>query len=426
MADQYGNAKAPASDVTVTPSSSSSSGTFYKNANATPGSDAYSTITSITVSAQDPNTAAQQVFYMDTAGGTYTLTFTDSGGTYTAATWTFTVASKVSLYDSSDNLIKSYGATTTAPVAEIAQTASGSTTLDNQKYGVDYINDAITAAMAGDTVKLGDGTYELDATISLNKKVTLTSVNGASSTTLRNIATTFDKGITVGISGTSTNPVIIDGLTFQRLRSGITFERAVYNDGYDYLTVRNCIFNYIEPDVQFDASVSGGVIVIGNNDVAGAITSATVSTNTFNNCCTTWPDLGSGAKAAVIGIIARYQYDTSSQTGYPVTGVTISGNTLTNCGGIGIDFNGYAGPTEYTTLTYVTGSITNNTITNGYSCIQVERNSTSVSVTGNTITGAYSYGVKLCGTTTTAMTIKNNTITNTGGIATALVFGYRR
>ncbi len=118
VADANGNTVAPASSVTVTPSSSSASGTFYVNSNATPGSGAYSSATSITVSTATPATAAQQVYYKDTAAGTYTLTFAATG--YTSATWTFKVAPAVSLYDSSNSLVSTYAATSTSPVAEIA------------------------------------------------------------------------------------------------------------------------------------------------------------------------------------------------------------------------------------------------------------------------------------------------------------------
>ena len=387
--DAYGNAKDPTTEPTVSFTSSQGSGIFYTNAE-TNGSGAFTQISSSATSS-----GKLTVYYRDTTAGTVTLTA--SATSYTSGTWSMVIAPGVSLYDGNNNLIKTYAATSTSPVAE---TGDGDPT--TQKYSVDYINDAITAAVTGDTVKLGDGIYELDAAISLNKKITLTSVNGASSTTLRNTATTFDKGITVGISGTATDPVVIDGFTFQRLRSGVTFERAVWSDGYDYVTVQNCIFNYIEPDVQFDAATSGAVVYIGTRNVNADITSATVSNNTFNNCCTAWPDLGSGAKAAVIGFL--------SQTAtYTITGVTVSGNTLTDCGGIGIGFSGY------TSDGYVTGSITNNTITNGWSAIQIENYTKSVSVTGNTITNPYSYGVKVSGTTATSMVIKSNIITNTVG-----------
>jgi hypothetical protein len=396
MADQYGNAVLVSGGVTVS-LSSSPSGSFYVNGNATPSSGAYTSTNSISVTTADPASATQQVYFRGSTAGSYTLTF--SNASYTDANWTMTLAPAVSLYDANDNLVNTYGATSTSYVAELV----GTTTFTTQKYGVDYINDAITAAFAGDTIKLGDGIYELDAAISLNEAITLTSVNGASSTTLRNTATTFDQGITVGASGTATNPLIIDGLTFQRLRAGITFERAVYSDGYDYVTVRNCIFNYIEPDVQVDASTPGAVVFIGTRLIDADITSATVSNNTFNNCCVTWPDLGSGAKSAVIA------FQTFHAT-YTLTGGTISGNTLNNCSGIGIGINGYNADG------YITADVTNNTITNGFSAIQVERYSKSVTVTGNTITGAYFYGVRVTDTTATAMTIKNNTITDTVGV----------
>ena len=62
-------------------------------------------------------------------------------------------------------------------------------------------------------------------------------------------------------------------------------------------------------------------------------------------------------------------------------------------------------------------TITNNTITNGYSSICLSDYITSVSITGNTITGAYNYGIKVEGSHNTAITIKNNTITGCAGIA---------
>jgi len=352
--DAYGNLKDPTTESTVSFSSSQGSGIFYTNADADgTGNGAFTQ-----VSSKETATGKAYIYYRDTTAGTVTITASATG--YTSGTWAMTIAPAVSLYDGNNNLIKTYAPTSTLPMSETS--ATGDLALKN---GVDYVNDAITAAVTGDTVKLGDGIYELDTAISLNKKVTLTSVNGASSTTLRNTATTFDKGITVGISGTATNPVVIDGFTFQRLRSGVTFERAVWSDGYDYVTVQNCIFNYIEPDVQLDAATSGAVVYIGTRNVNADITSATVSNNTFNNCCTTWPDLGSGAKAAVIGFL-------SQTASYTITGVTVSGNTLTDCNGIGIGFSGY------TADGYVTGSITNNTITNGWSAIQIENYSKSV------------------------------------------------
>jgi len=400
ISDSNGNAVTPASTVTVTPSSSSSTGTFYTNSNATPGSGTYSSATTISADAQDPADAGQQAYYKDTAAGTYTLTFAATG--YTSATWTMTVAPAVSLYDASSSLINTYGATSTSPVAEIAA-ASG--TGSTQKYASDYINDAITAAMAGDTVKLGDGIYEVDndSYISLNTAATLTSVNGASSTTIRNTAE-IDKAILVGVDGTAATPVIIDGFTFQRLRSTVDIDSAVRNvGGYDYVTVRNCIFNNIEPD---ENSSVEGVIWFTNADT---ITSATVSNNTFNSCVTTWPDMDSGAKSGCIIIDGQAHGGTAA-----ISGVSITGNTLTDCYQYGITFGGNS-------TNSATGSITNNTITNGYSSIDIcdYISSSGLSITGNTITGAYSYGIKIEGGTNGPITIKNNTITGCAGSSTS-------
>ena len=172
------------------------------------------------------------MYYKDTAAGTYTLTFTASG--YTTATHTFTVCPAVSLYDSSNNLIKTYAPTSTTPTAE-----TGDGDPSTQKYALDYINDAITAAMPGDTVKLGDGTYEVDnnSYINLNEKITLTSVNGASSTTIRNTEE-IDKAINVETTGTATTPIIIDGFTFQRLRATVDIDCAIRNTQARVTTLR--------------------------------------------------------------------------------------------------------------------------------------------------------------------------------------------
>ena len=399
LADASGNAVTPASAVTVTPSSSSGTGTFYTNSNATPGSGTYSSITSITLDAQDPADAGQQIYYKDTASGTYTLTFAATG--YTSATWTITVAPAVSLYDAADALVNTYGATSTSPVAEIAA-ASG--TGATQKYGSDYINSAITAAMAGDTVKLGDGTYEVDndSYINLNTAVTLTSVNGASSTTIRNTAE-IDKAILVSTDGAAATPMVIDGFTFQRLRSTVDIDCAVYNNGNDYVTVRNCIFNNIEPDA---ATTTEGVIWFSTGDT---ITSATVSNNTFNSCVTTWPDMGSGAKSGSI------VFDGAGAGGTAAfSGVTIDSNTLTDCYHYGITFSGNS-------TNSASGKITNNTITNGYSSLNVSDyiSSSGLVMTGNTVTGAYGYGIKVEGGNNGPITIKNNTITGTRGDSTS-------
>jgi len=428
LADQYGNAKAPDSPVTVTLSSSSSTGQFYWCDTKTSMTDTVTSCTSVSVDIQDPNAADdgdQIVYYKDSTAGTHTLTF--AATSYTSATWTFTVCPGVSLYDSSNNLISTYAPISTSPTAE-----TGDSDPYVQKYGVDYINDAITAAFAGDTVKLGDGIYELDndATgshtypwagagvgISLDKKITLTSVNGASSTTLRNTEDLQAAVYVTGVDGTATNPIIIDGLTFQRLRSGIDIFRAVLVDGTDYVTVRNCVFNYIIPDCTVDAcslsdgsdtGVPGAVVdyCIYNAEthiggVTHDITSATVSNNTFNNCGTFGAETY-GHEAMILMFSRR-------TGGEPLTGGVISGNTITNCNGRAICVKGNAADL------YVTASITNNTITNPYTGINMEAYAKTISVTGNTVTGSYKYGIWSEGNGHNQLTIKNNTVTGTAG-----------
>jgi hypothetical protein len=398
MADQYGNAKLVTGGVTVNLATSSGTGTFYTCDQATPssGSGNYSAVTSLTVDAASPADVGQQVYYKDTTAGTHTLTF--SCDTYTSATWTITVAPAVSLYDANNNLVNTYGATSTAPVTELGSEEAGSTFANAPKFGVDYINDAITAAFAGDTVKLGDGIYELDAAISLDEKITLTSVNGASYTTLRP-TTEINWAIAVATSGTATDPVVIDDLTFQRLRLNTDIDCAVRNAGYDYVTVQNCVFNNIEPD---DGAATEGVIWFQNSQAD--LASLTISNNTFNSCCTTWPNMG-----------AWYDYsgciilDFAGGGQYAVTGVTIDGNTLTDCGQYGITIGGYDSDDEGS------GYVTNNTITNGQCAIDVFNNSNNVSITGNTITDAYSYGIYVESTNNAGLVIKNNTITGCAG-----------
>jgi hypothetical protein len=371
VGDQYGNAKAPDSAVTVTLSSSSSTGSFY-------WLDAYNDMqatvtscTSVTVSIQDPNVADgetgagdQIVYYKDSTAGTHTFTFSASG--YTSATWTFTVCPGVSVYDSSNNLISTYAPLSTSPTAE-----NGDGSPYTQKYSVDYITDAISAAFAGDTVKLGDGIYELDTYITLNKQVTLTSVNGASSTTLRPVSeamgTQFvpsasaDLALLVGVSGTATYPVIISGLTFTRLRYGSEFDMAIFNAAYNYVTVRNCVFNYIIPEQVADHECGSVVGFISYTSITqpvsgadAAMTSGTISNNTFTNCGT-FGFTSYGEQAACINVFIK-----EGGTAYAISGVTVSGNTLTNCNGIGIAMKGLPSA-DGTTFK---GDVTDNTLTN--------------------------------------------------------------
>ncbi|MBA7664371.1 hypothetical protein ES703_72432 [subsurface metagenome] len=385
--DDYGNAVTAGAyalaDVTL--SSTSGSGNFYTSGPALiTGTEALSG-------------GNEEIYYKDTAAGTHTLTASYSG--LDSATWAIEVVPGVSVYDSSNNLINTYAPTTSSPVEEDATHHSG-----------DYIANAITAAITGDTIKLGDGTYELDTALTLDEKVTLTSVNGASSTTLVPYEDNLD-AITIGVSGTSTNPVIIDGFTFDRLRGGVgittvAFDEGVLNNGYDYLTVRNCVFNYIQPTNTLD-DWNGAAVIIGASAPSSAanITSGTISNNTFNYCGEVNT---AGAKSAAIAVFVK-------QGSYDISGVTVSGNTLNNCNGYGIIFKGLTGEP-------VVGDITNNTLTNCFSpiemCDHCGTATSACSITGNTISRGYGYAIKIAGATNYGMAIKNNTITDTAGIYT--------
>jgi len=352
------------------------------------------------------------IYYRDTTAGTVTITA--SATSYDSGTWTITIAAGVELYDSSDNLIKTFAPTWASATAESTTVHSG-----------DYIQNAINAAVEGDTVKLG-GTAdapainELDAYINLNKKITMTSATGASYTTIRPVSEALnspynaatDLALLVGVTGTAANPVIIDGLTFDRLRSAVEFDQAILNNAYNYVTVQNCTFNYIIPDYDCADSEYGNVVsFITHHGLGGgqaAITSGTISNNTFTNCCSFAAD--PDGEHAVINIMAK---DWSANT-KSITGITVSGNTLTNCNGLGISFNGYAGTSE-STYHYVTGNITDNTLTNPVQGLSIQRQTRSVNVLRNTVTGAYTAGLFVEGDDHDNLVIKNNTFTGCAG-----------
>ena len=368
--DTYGNlSDVGTTEPTVALSVTTGAGAFYTD-------QAGAAYTNTALSAGSLSSDA--IYYRPTSAGTHTLTAATVGSpSLTSATWTVYVAPAVVLKDANAQTIGTYGPT--------------STSTTDATLGGAWINTAISAAFPGDTIELGTGIYELSTVITLSKKITLTAASGASPT-LRPTAE-MDKAINVTTSGTAANPVIIDGLTFTRLRSGAEFDVAVSNSGYDYLTVRNCTFNYIMPDAS---GTTEAVIwfLVGNS----AITSATVSNNTFTSCVSF-----NGISGGRTGVIQFY--DTGGSAA--LSGVTISGNTMTNCNDYGIAIGG--------TAAAHTATISNNTFTNGYSVIDLADGMTSVSVTGNTITDAYNYGIYVEGTSNTSVTIKNNTITGTAG-----------
>jgi len=356
------------------------------------------------------------IYYRDTTAGEVTLTASATG--YTSGTWTMTIADGVSLYDSNDNLIKTFAPTWASGTDEETDVHSG-----------DYIQNAINAAVTGDTVKLG-GTadapaiYELDKWLTLNKKITLTSATSAAYTTIRPateplntqslIAT--DIAVVPGITGTAANPVIIDGLTFTRLRADKEFDQAIFNNECDYVTVRNCVFDYIIPDNEADNERGSVVGFILHPDIVGggatSITSGAISNNTFTNCC---PFAAPSGEAAVICVMTKDTAHVSTS----ITGVTVSGNTLTNCNGIAITINGYRGVTaEGTTEAYITADVTDNILTNPVIGIDIQRQTHSTNVLRNTVTGAYCAALYVETYDTSDhdnLVIKNNTFTGAAG-----------
>jgi len=165
LQDQYGNKKAPSHDLTVGLSSTSSTGKFY--------SAAASEISSATIPSGSSG-GQFSLLYKDSAAGAHTITASVPG--YTDASWTVTVAPAVSVYDSNNSLVNTYAPTSTSPVAE-----------GDGFYGGDYVQNAVSDALPGEIVKLGDGIYEVASGITVAKAITLQSVNGASFTTLRPI-----------------------------------------------------------------------------------------------------------------------------------------------------------------------------------------------------------------------------------------------
>jgi photosystem II stability/assembly factor-like uncharacterized protein len=367
LQDQYGNRKAPGSDQTAGLSSTSSTGRFYSAAGSQIGS---ATIYDGTGD-PDGSTAGQfSLLYKDTTAGTHTITATSGG--YTQASWTITVAPAVALYDTSDELVNTYSPTTTTPVAESASANSG-----------DYVQNAINDALPGETVKLGDGTYELDTGLTIAKAITLQSLNGASSTKIRP-TTSLSKAIDITATGSATYGVTIDGITFDRLRSGAVFSYGVYDQSADYITVQNCVFSYI---------YNRGVMFVSTS---ADFTEGTISNNTFTN--------GGGSDVASTDAAI----DVQAASGYTISGITISGNTITSQKGKGIYL---AGSSSTYTVSSVT--ITGNTITTATSYgIQGYTNTATFTVTSNTVTGCYGDGIDVQGT---AYTIKKNVVADNLG-----------
>jgi len=367
LQDQYGNRKAPGSDQTASLNTTSGTGRFYSAAD--------SQISSATIydGTGDPvgSTAGQfSLLYKDTTAGTHTITAT--AGSYTQAIWTITVAPAVSLYDTSNELVNNYSPTSTAPVDE-----------GDGDHGGDYVQNAINDALPGETVKLGDGIYELDTALTMEKAITLQSVNGASSVTIRP-TTTLAQVVTISATGSATYGVTIDGITFDRLRSGTVFTDGIYDSSADYITIQNCVFSYI---------YNQGIRLVSTS---AAFTEGTISNNNFTN--------GGGDPPASDDAAI----DVTAASDHAISGITISGNTITSQKGKGIYLAG-----QDATYTVSSVSITGNTVTKATSYgIQGGEHTATVAIISNTVTGCYSDGIYVYGT---AYTIKKNVVTDNLG-----------
>jgi hypothetical protein len=362
LQDRYGNIKAPGSDLTAGLDSTSDTGRFYSAAD--------SQIGSATIPSSGASAGQFEFIYKDTTAGTHTITAT--AGSYTQASWTITVAPAVALYDTSGELVDTYSPTSTAPVDE-----------GDGYHGGDYLQDAVYDALPGETVRLGDGTYELDLTLTVNKAITLESASGAAVTTLRP-TTTLAQAIAITAIGSASYGVTIDDITLERLRSGTVFTDGIYNNAADYFSIQNCVFSYI---------YNQGIRLVSTS---AAFTQGTISNNTFTN--------GGGDPPASTDAAI----DIRAESDNAISGITISGNTITGQKGKGIYL---AGQDATHTISSVT--ITGNTITGATSYgVQGATNTATFAVSGNTVTGGYGDGIYINGT---AYTIKRNVVTDNLG-----------
>ncbi len=215
---------------------------------------------------------------------------------------------------------------------------------------------------------------------------TVLKYDGTNWSSMTSPTNTVDKAINITATGSVTYGVTIDGITFARLRSGNVFTYGIY-DGYaDYITVRNCVFNYI---------YNRGVMLTSANV---AFTNGTISNNTFSH----------GGGSSVAGTDAAIDITVPTGT-KAISGITISGNTITDQKGKGIYLDGYLSSYKVSSV-----SITNNTITRAtsYGIQGYDEYTDTITITSNTITGSYEDGIDVKGT---AYTIKKNVITGSLG-----------
>jgi len=278
--------------------------------------------------------------------------------------------------------------------------------------GYETIQAAIDAADAGATITVAPGTYT--ETLTIDEDVTLESTGTAAETIIENTSANMLDVTATGVT--------IDGFTINGDGS-TTSQRGLYvrKSG---VTIQNNIFTNILND---------NICVFGEID---AITSGTISNNTFTGAGATFEDYRAG--------IAVETYASN------ISGITITGNTLTGYGSANTSSAGSgaikvaetdgAGVTSSITITsntmtnsfrgltlYVSNGkalvgidVDSNTITNNYSGVVLESGASvtaTFDLSSNTITGNVLYGVDI--QTDTALSgdqdIKYNTISGNGG-----------
>jgi len=303
LQDQYGNRLVTGTGITSTVTYSCSAGSVYTQANT-----GYSTTSAALVAGID------DLYFRATSAGTHTITA--SSGSYVSGTWQVTVAPAVELYDANLQLVNTY--------APLTITAAPT---DKGGY---YVNAAVLAAMEGDTIKLGNGIYDVTSNvITVDKAVTIKAVSGTTPV-LRCTATPSAARVSV------TKGATFDGLTFRGLRWTTDYAGGGFFNmnpaSATFFTIQNCTFE--------DIKCQG---VIWWQYGSTAPTSCTISNNTFRNLIgdydlwsvVLWINPYTNLSGLTISNNtflnnAMMAINLCANSGITITGVTISGNTISS------------------------------------------------------------------------------------------------